>query len=278
MVTVPWPLSNSPGRRQQEGSGRLINIFAEPRGEGEGAVWRRAPGASVFARTPSVGFAAGEADVRAVGQTLLSTFFELVGTSTFVAPVSTAGVALTYPTGTETGDVVFIAAAVGGNAGGTWPVTPGFTNVIESTVVTTAVAYSARYKACTGESTVTFVNPALGSVLAGVMFTLRGAMSSAPVCDAGTVTTGASGDPDPADVTATTANSLAVALGFLDDDAVTSVTAPTSFGSVLYNASVNCSVMVAFQPRPTTGSVTVSSFGTDGDDEWNAYSFTIRHD
>ena len=59
MVAVPWPISSSPGLKPQEGAGRLINVFAEPRGEDTGPVWRRAPGASVFARTPSVGAAAG---------------------------------------------------------------------------------------------------------------------------------------------------------------------------------------------------------------------------
>ncbi len=69
MVNVPWPLSTSPGRKLQEGAGRLINVFAEPRGEDQGAVWRRSPGTTVFARTPSVGSAIGGSNALARGST-----------------------------------------------------------------------------------------------------------------------------------------------------------------------------------------------------------------
>jgi hypothetical protein len=60
-MQVAWPISNTPGQKPQEGAGRLINVFAEPRGEGLGPVWRRVPGAAVFARSPSAGSAAGHA-------------------------------------------------------------------------------------------------------------------------------------------------------------------------------------------------------------------------
>ena len=56
MVAVPYPLSNDPGLRPQEGTGKLINVYAEPRGDGS-PLWRRAPGTKVFARDPSVGAA-----------------------------------------------------------------------------------------------------------------------------------------------------------------------------------------------------------------------------
>jgi hypothetical protein len=61
MSIVSWPLTNHPGEKPQEGSGRLINVFAEPRGNEQGAVWRRVPGVAVFARVPSVGSAVGHA-------------------------------------------------------------------------------------------------------------------------------------------------------------------------------------------------------------------------
>ena len=69
MTDVPWPLSTSPGQRAQEGAGRLINVFAEPRGENQGAVWRRAPGATVFAKAPSAGTAIAGSNALAVGST-----------------------------------------------------------------------------------------------------------------------------------------------------------------------------------------------------------------
>jgi hypothetical protein len=62
MVAVPWPVSSDPGLKPQEGTGRLINVYAEPRGDGT-PLWRRAPGATVFARDPSVGAATIEFSV-----------------------------------------------------------------------------------------------------------------------------------------------------------------------------------------------------------------------
>jgi hypothetical protein len=61
MSIVSWPLTNHPGEKPQEGSGRLINVFAEPRGNELGAVWRRVPGFAVFARVGSAGSAVGSA-------------------------------------------------------------------------------------------------------------------------------------------------------------------------------------------------------------------------
>lgn len=60
MVDIPWPKSTNPGSKPQEGAGRLINVFAEPRGESLGPVWHRAPGAAVFARSPSAGLSQGD--------------------------------------------------------------------------------------------------------------------------------------------------------------------------------------------------------------------------
>jgi hypothetical protein len=277
MVAIPWPLSNSPGEEPQEGAGKLINIFAEPRGEESGPVWRRSPGATVFARTPSVGAAAGSAVALARGQNLMSTFFELVGSSTSLNAGSTA-YTVNYPTNTEAGDIVFL---LNGADSVLMPTTPtGFTELGTSTDFTRS---SLMWKASTGETSVSLASFTTTAAVT-LAFAIRGAMTTAPICDTGTMSTGASGDPDPGNITLTTADGLAVAVGWLDDDAVTSSTAPTSFGNVLFAVSTGAdgvsaaSVMVAFQPRPTTGSVTVSSFATPGDDEWAAYSFTMRHD
>ncbi len=47
MTAIPFPTSSAPGERPQESAGRLINCYAETRGDA-GTVWHRAPGASVF--------------------------------------------------------------------------------------------------------------------------------------------------------------------------------------------------------------------------------------
>jgi hypothetical protein len=46
-IAIQFPLSTSPGQRPQEGMGRLINCYAETRGEGL-PVWHRAPGARIL--------------------------------------------------------------------------------------------------------------------------------------------------------------------------------------------------------------------------------------
>lgn len=59
MADIAFPLSTSPGRKPQESAGRLTNCFAEPRGEGLGPVWRRAPGVSIFSDTGEDTFRGG---------------------------------------------------------------------------------------------------------------------------------------------------------------------------------------------------------------------------
>jgi hypothetical protein len=61
MVAIPWPITNAPGDEAQEGAGKLVNIFAQRRGDDQDIVWRRAPGASPFVVDPSVGSADGTA-------------------------------------------------------------------------------------------------------------------------------------------------------------------------------------------------------------------------
>ena len=70
MVDVPWPISSSPGNHPQEGAGRLINVFGERRGDLQAIVWRRAPGAVVFARAGSVGTAAGSASALGISSVI----------------------------------------------------------------------------------------------------------------------------------------------------------------------------------------------------------------
>lgn len=50
MVDIPFPQTSAPGRRPGEGAGVLYNCFVEK--QGEGAIWRRMPGLSVFASLP----------------------------------------------------------------------------------------------------------------------------------------------------------------------------------------------------------------------------------
>ena len=53
MTAIQFPLSTAPGQRPQEGAGRLINVYAEARGEKTGAVWHRAPGLRILGEDDS---------------------------------------------------------------------------------------------------------------------------------------------------------------------------------------------------------------------------------
>ena len=51
MVAIQWPTNTAPGLTDQDGAGRLINCFSEPRENNTGTVWRRVPGAVTFTNT-----------------------------------------------------------------------------------------------------------------------------------------------------------------------------------------------------------------------------------
>lgn len=57
MVSIPFPLSTSPGARGQESAGRIINGYAEPLGKGARtqAVYKRCPGMTEFSATVETG-------------------------------------------------------------------------------------------------------------------------------------------------------------------------------------------------------------------------------
>lgn len=70
MVSIPFPLNTAPGNLVQDGAGRLINVYAEPRQNDQGVVWRRAPGATTFTTIyPTTLAFTGTATVLFVGST-----------------------------------------------------------------------------------------------------------------------------------------------------------------------------------------------------------------
>ena len=67
MVRVPFPITSAPGDDPQEGGGRLINVFAERRGDDQSIGWRRAPGVLAFVVEPSIATLVGSATIAAAG-------------------------------------------------------------------------------------------------------------------------------------------------------------------------------------------------------------------
>lgn len=296
MVDVPWPVTNNPGLKPQEGTGKLVNVFAEPRGDGK-FVWRRAPGASVFARVPSSGSASLEFNANARSATLFSTFFELLGSSTYQYAGGTTQ-EIVYPSGTDSGDVVFILSAAHDNTVA-WTSPSGFTPLTTSST-TAFMGYSLYYKASTGESTVAFPAGSSAGANVSLVWTIRGAMSTAPIVDTAALSSGGSGDPHPTSFTNTTADSLIMTVAWVDDDNASAVSVATTAvvaGATTFNCggalkavttgtdgSAGGTVMVAFRPMATTGVYNFSTGNspawsvTGGDDEWAAQTFTLRHD
>lgn len=102
MAAIPWPLSTSPGQKPQEGAGRLINCYAEPRGEGLGPVWHRAPGA--------ISFGTGGVETSGVyrgGIVVGSTLYAVFGTTLYT--IDSAGQATTSGATISGSDQIFFA-------------------------------------------------------------------------------------------------------------------------------------------------------------------------
>lgn len=296
MAVIPWPLSNHPGEQSPEGTGRLVNVFVEPRGDGT-PVWKRVPGATVFARVPSSGSASLEIEALARGAVYFSTFFEMVGSSTYQFEAVETTKEITYPSGTAANDIVFIGLAAD-------DATVDFTTPTGFTELVTTVSFmnsQLMYKVSTGETTfnLPLATTVASAATVGLVWAIRGAMSTAPICDTGTVSTGASGDPRPAAFTCTTADGLLMTVAFVDDDVVTQSTvtiAPTTLtvsgattfgcGGELYAASTGtatsaaASIMVAFRPMASTVAITAFSTWTSPgtDDEWATFNLSLRHD
>lgn len=99
MVTIPFPTSSSPGRRSQEGGGRLINAYAEPLSEG-GWQRRRAPGLKAWGTSSNATFRGA----------MLGGSLVFVAKSGKIEKFATSGGAATDLTGTFAGtDRVFFA-------------------------------------------------------------------------------------------------------------------------------------------------------------------------
>jgi hypothetical protein len=278
MVDIPFPISTNPGQKPQEGTGRLINIFAEPRGDGS-PVWRRAPGAVVFARTPSSGSASMEFIANARGQMMFSSF-EFVGSNSTGMDADGAEHTLNYPADTAAGDLVVLVQGCD-LRGGAWGNPTGFTTVSQSTATTPD--WSIQYKLSTGELTlVTTAGSSGGHPSAALIFSIRGADQVTPIdAVAAAASTGNVSDP-PAVTTATTA-ALVVAIGIQADTNNTSITAPSSYGmpiaagTTAATSSDGCAVMAAFYLSTAAGANDPSTFTNAGSTLNGAgFSFAIK--
>jgi hypothetical protein len=281
VVDIPFPISTNPGKKPQEGTGRLINIFAEPRGDNS-PVWRRAPGAVVFARTPSSGSASLEIVANARGQMMFSSF-EFVGSnSTGLDNTGSTAVSLNYPTGTAANDLVVLVRGCDLLAG-PWVTPTGFTLLTQSTA--TVPDWFIGYKLSTGEQTVTVTAGGTGGhPTASLLFSIRGADQVTPIdSQAAAATTASTGGADPPATTTLTTAALVVAIGIVTDTNNVTITAPASYGMPMAAGTTaassldGCVVMAALYLSTAATANNPSTFTNTGTTVSSAgYSFAIK--
>lgn len=279
MVEVPWPITNNPGLKPQEGSGRLVNVFAEKQSDGR-PVWRRAPGASVFARTPSSGTIGIEFNVNAIGQTMLDTF-EFVGSLSTGLPADGATYTVSYPQNTAANDLVVMIQGSEIRTG-PWGTPTGFTVLAQttSTITDTQVAY----KVSTGEiSTDVLAGTTAGVSSSLLMFSIRGADTTSPIDASAAAVTTASGPADPPATTTLTTGALMVAVGWVNNTNNVSITAPASYGIPLAagttqtSSATACTCMAAFYVSTAATANDPTTFTNAGSTTQTAgYSFAIK--
>lgn len=194
----------------------------------------------------------------------------VVATSSANHGSSTSGT-LTLPTGTATGDVVI---AVLGSDGGQASVTSsGWTVYSSGSQGTAYVTLAIKTMGATPDTTISFNG--MGTASVSVATTYRGVVTIAtPVLG----TTSGTGSPNPASVTTTIPNSLVVAVGGLDDDTVTSVSAPTGYSNLVWLAAGTAAFtsMMASKEVATPGVEDPGAFTTGATDDWAAYTIVLE--
>jgi len=93
--------------------------------------------------------------------------------------------------------------------------------------------------------------------------------------------TGATGDPDSPSITTITDKCVALSFGWLDDDIVTSVTAPSGYENLLWVngggiAEQSENIMVSTKYLPTAGAENPGAYVTNGDDLWYSLTMALR--
>ncbi len=124
----------------------------------------------------------------------------------------------------------------------------------------------------TPDSTVSLTNLSSSGATA-VAIAIRGYVGTPSITTATGLTTGM---PNPPSVTTTLNNSLVIALGAIDDDAVATVTAPSGYSNLVQEDSTGrtgMTTMLATKVVSTAGSEDPAAFGGSGSDDW--YSATI---
>lgn len=177
---------------------------------------------------------------------------------------------LPIPTGTQTGDLLFLFSAHDNSPYGQGTPT-GWTEYINYNY---GVSHSANYVFYSGSVSNPVVADYGGNAASHMLVAIRGVdtITTYPTYSYSFATAGM---PNAAAFSATAGRYL-ICIGYLDDDAVTNVTAPTGYTLIGSNASGQAAtVMAAYKEVTATGSDDPGAFGGSGTDANGAYLFEV---
>lgn len=189
---------------------------------------------------------------------------------------STTGT-LDLPSSLQQGDLVIVVVGSDGSA----PALPsGWTNLDAQASGNGNAFQRTFYKVMTATPDTTVALSGLSTASTASVIALRG-YSGTPSITTALGATG-SGSPDAPSVTTTLNNSMVIAVGVLDDDGVTAVTAPTGYtnlswiNSSITTAGSDMTTMLATKVVATAGAENPDAFTTtNGSDDWVAHSIIV---
>lgn len=204
-------------------------------------------------------------------------YLDTLGIKFIGEPTSSTGTSIDLPIDLLQNDIVFIASFSDGT---TQNLPTGFT-AGQTGAATNSVSYRWSYKimGVTPDSTAT----GLSSSSIHVAFAVRNVDTSV-IFDQTTpaIATNTAGMPNPPAITTQTSQAKVIVFGFLDDDIVNDVDAPTGFELLTtqtYGSSgAGGTIMVAFSVPDNIGTIDAGAFNGSGSDSWVAATIALRWD
>ena len=188
-----------------------------------------------------------------------------VSSSSVNFAAATSGV-LTLPTGIQANDIV--VALIGSDEGSAIANSSTRWTLVTRIKGGTGFANGAIFQATITSSAETSIGTFTGLVTAsnGIAYALRGCGGYARIA----TSTGTVGMPDPPSLTAEFLNTVILAIGFLDDDAVLP-TAPAGYVNLAsVTSSAGFTTMIAMNTITAGGAQNPAAFGGAGTDDWAA--------
>ncbi len=209
--------------------------------------------------------------------------FTKVGQAAFTLAVGTGTEDKTIPGSLLENDVVFLGVASDSNVRFADIASAGWTEIEDSTNTGPGMMLACKRMGAVPDSVVTITRDPV-SICAVAMQVWRGVdattMFDAPVAEA---SSGLNGDPDPPSITTVTDGALVLVVGtWDDDDAASSVVAPSGYGDLLAadtgQSSTSAGATIAFASRivATAGTEDPGVIVSDAHDLWYAATIALR--